>query len=427
MFPKRALTLVVSYVMASQYVYAPAAWAGTPDAVKNLNNMLSAIAAHNGMTAINTSAPHNVSSIPMPTKSDVVNAIRNLPAPVDYSHGEPIPTPTVEEAATLVAPEADFFEGVNLINVYNPNTGTVTQADESLTGLFDDLANIDMTQFEPEVDPTMFDPDPNAGATTVIDSPIANLTDTLAQPQSTNLLTSTIGLDSTGTQLEVQISQPIAISTEYGGINESALGVLTLPSMLCTPDAEPFVGTALSSALVGAALLRRPQGILLQGFVDQSDDLPYFVNPTDRDTTLALPDGHSLTVARNGLAWLESCGDFIKVRAGSAGVSMSAANGQRIVMHAGEEALWAAAGVDGAAQLADGLAKRRVAHHELADGSSLYLCEFSIPHFLAKEESTQGMSAAAIRERLLKSAAAISIACRHHGRYRALRTIASTR
>lgn len=407
----RALAIVVSSVMANQLItFIPAA-AATPD----LNSILSAIAAKNGMVAPNTGAASVTggSGAAMPTKADVMSAVHGLPHGISYTNGMPTPTPTLEEAATLIAPEVDF--NVGPVNGVNPIFGTITQADESLTGIFDDLSNVDMSQFEPEVDPNLFNDDPNADLTNLgITSPVADVMNTITGAQATttttNLLESTIGLNASSTQLEVQNAAP-SLSTESGGVNTADMSVLALPSMFCAPSDRPV-------AL--AETMKSP--VLLQGYVEDSAEYPNFVNP-NKDEEVALPHGHSVKVQRGALAWLEVGKDYVKVRAGSHGVSLSAPNGQHVNLGVGEEALWVVAGVDGYKLLDDGLAKRRVAHHELADGSTVYLSEFSIVHFLAHEDA-DGTESKNVRERLLKSAAAINVACRHHGRYHLVRKIA---
>lgn len=412
MFRNRTLAIVVSSVMANQLITFIPATAATPD----LNSILSAIAAKNGMVAPNTGAAAVTGGTgsAMPSKADVMSAVHGLPRGISYTNGMPTPTPTLEEAATLVAPQADF--NVGPVNGVNPIFGTITQADESLTGIFDDLSNVDMSQFEPEVDPNLFNDDPNADLTNLgLTSPVADVMNTITGAQATtqtttNLLESTIGLNASGTQLEVQDSAP-SVSTTSGGVNTADMSVLALPSILCAPSDRP---------VTSAETVKSP--VLLQGYVEDSAEYPNFVNPR-KDEEVALPHGHSVRVERGALAWLEVGKDYVKVRAGSHGVSINAPNGQRINLGVGEEALWVVAGVDGYKLLDDGLAKRCVAHHELSDGSTVYLSEFSIVHFLAHEDA-DGTESKSVRERLLKSAAAINVACRYHGRYHLVRKIA---
>jgi hypothetical protein len=446
MSSKRAFSILISSVVAAQSIGIAPALAADADAIRNLNGVLSAIATKNGMIPRFATGPagdagdrSSMSGQSMPTAAEVVGAVRALPGPVLYNAADPpVPTPTAQEAALLIPPVTDVSPViVNGVETY-PVFGTITQADESLTGMFEDLSNVDLGFLAPEVDQSMFSIDDLISSVLPSDATTA----TLSLSESMDLLEQPVAIDQSG--LLIFDGQPTEMhpfdvqSTVDGGTTaDRTFGVLSLPTVLCpemaesAPEAFPNsapVGLKLVAASGASACLITEQGapsMLLRGSVtknslaDGATELMSgegFFNPHQKQT-VELPNGHVLSLNANALAWVEIGDGWIKVRSGSNNVRLSTEKGHNITIDAGEEAVLVHQAFTAVDPVADGLAKRRIARHQLGGGSCVYISEFSIPHFLSKEQSFANAGMRAFRERLLKHAAAISIACRHHARY----------
>jgi hypothetical protein len=390
---KQATLIAISLLVAQQSLLAPVAVAGPLDGGQNLNDLLSAIAAKNGVMSNNPQAPHSSSRGTTPSAAEVIEAVRSLPAAISYATtGSPMPTPTPEEAATLIHPEESTLgaSGANPSGVI-PIFGTITQADETLTGLYDDLAFTDLSHHEPTLDPDLF---------SIGD--FGDITD--------NLLADVLHGEN-----------PPAVT--------HTAGVLTSPWAHLAPLAVPPSGQAESK------LESQSQGILLKGFVEENAAEQKGVVPlgngksfieVDTWRTIDLPCGE-LIVEKGALVFVEQGEDFVKIRAcsGPGHVSLRALGGQTIKVGLGEELLIAQPErFDAIVLLNDGIAKRRISRHMLADQSRAFVSEFSIPNLIslsdnAAKDSDPAVSIrlAKIRERLLSKAAVLTVACRHHGRY----------
>ena len=122
------------------------------NAMSTINAFLAGLAMHNGMVAptpqyaqalanANTAAAGGNAPHP-PTAQQAIAAMHSLPAPVHYSAATHTVDPTPAEMP-FVLPGATDAAG-NPLAEPTPGLifGTITQADETITGLFDDLANL---------------------------------------------------------------------------------------------------------------------------------------------------------------------------------------------------------------------------------------------------------------------------------------------
>jgi hypothetical protein len=425
--------LLISYLVASQVIAQQPVQAYDPNS-GTINSYLAALAAKNGVMYVNAAAPSHTSGGSTPTTAQLVSAVRNLPKAVSYPNGMPTPDPTAEEALTLIGPVTDVQPVVVDGKTVYPIFGTVTQADETLTGLFEDLSNVDTSADAPDVDPNWFDPNTDADGNPLtptaydIVEPVLNdqekavgMTTTVGVTTSIGLLEKKIQLDPTGV---------LEFASARGGVGAPAGGAegddsvaaagVSLPEL---PLPEDEIGDTIPSlsqvASAGNVEVVRDTagGIMLRGVVEANVDGSNFVHVDHANAEKLLASGHTLSAHKGSMLWLEQDDEGrLSVKSASHGVRVALKHGLNVDLKPGEELVWARNPQEAAACLKDGVSRRNISRHMLPDGSCVIVSEFSLLHHLSKQ--SDDLAVRPYREQMLKTIAALNVACRHHGRYR---------
>ena len=408
-------SLVASQMFAQQPVIAHDGGLGT------INGYLAAMAAKNGVMYTDASSPVRMGAPVLPSRDDFKAAVRNLPKPVAYPEGLPTPDPTPDEALTLVPPVTDVQQVLINGKLIDPIFGTVTQADETLTGLFEDLSVVDLTDAQPQPDPSMFDINTDAEGNTILPPTAYDILAPVLSDDERALAIRTVALTKSIGLLENRITvDPIAGLQIAPGKSQAApdetqgeIAMLALPAV-------PFGGIGETMPSVAVQADGTTHGIMLKGFVQESVDGTNFFHVDAAPQEIQLASGHQITARKGSLLWLDQDDPAkVCVKSASHGVRVSLNHGLQLDLAPGEELVWARDAQDAVACLKDGVSRRNVRRHLLPDGSCLIVSEFSILHHLSKQNDPTVLP---YRERMLKTIAALNVACRHHGRYRAVPT-----
>jgi hypothetical protein len=309
-----------------------------------------------------------------------------------------------------------------------PVFGTVTQADETLTGLFEDLSVVDLTDAEPQPDPAMFDVNTDADGNNILSPTAYDIVSPVLSDAERALAIQTLALTNSIGLLENKITvDPVLGAQLAAGSPTSSESLSRLnTAMVSVPDGGerleiPAVATSNTSNNSLSATLKTDDtssGIMLKGFVEASVDGTNFVHIDSGTQEMLLASGHQLIARKGSLLWLEQDDEKkVCVKAASDGVCVKLTHGVQVHLAPGEELVWTRDSRDAAACLKDGIARRNIKRHMLPDGSCVVVAEFSLLHHLSKQSDPALLP---YRERMLKTIAALNVACRHHGRYRLL-------
>jgi len=437
--------VLVSYLMAATVTMNLPCLAmdGAPDSsnpVSTINSFLAGIAAKNGLVSTNAGAqtPSN-SGASAPTWSQAVAAINSLPANVvRYSTATHTPDPTAEEMQFVLPDTSDLIDdksGMLFSNIALPT-------DETMNGFFEELQETPSTDGE-QIEGMGELSRPSEDMLDETFSPNNDLLQSVLSPQEP-VLTADGGGDLLGSIEVVERDNLLVLeqtSTTHPGQSITptrGFGILDVPfGALSVPYG------VVDSAAGNAGQLSAPEGtILLQGFVSSTNKKnaePVIVSDAGavydaknsdvdviaggvlldaRSTSHITVPGAIVTAKKGALVAVDVEGNRARIRACSGPGHISVVSeGRDIRLNPGEELVV----VNGQmtqvdAFPADGIGRRKIHKHELSAEKSVAISEFSMTTLLATHSwMTRGN--ASLVGKMLKTAVALQIATRGHGRY----------
>lgn len=406
--------------------------------VSTINAFLAGIAGKNGLVSTHAGAQPSAGSASAPTWSQAVAAINSLPAVVHYSTATHTPDPTAEEMQFVLPDQHELMDdksGMLFSNIALPT-------DETMNGFFEELRETETTDGE-DMEGMGDLSRPSEEIMEETFSPSNDLLESVLTPHEP-VLTADAGGDLAGSIEVVERDNILVLeqtsATHPGQSSTSARG-LALLDIPIGALSVPF--GIVDSASDNASQPSAPLGaILLQGFVSSTekknaetlivsepgavfedsnnnvDVIAGAVMIDARSKSQVTVPGALITVKKGALLAVDVEGNCARIRACSGpGHITVVSEGREIRLNPGEELVVVngeMSQVD--AFPADGIGRRKIHKHELSAQKSVAISEFSMTTLLAKH-AWMSRGNAQLVSKMLKTAVALQIATRGHGRY----------